>query len=139
MWLHERNPIPGGNQLTLGACAVSGIAASLVPGLKAADHIEVVMLVPVAFFATYAVARLVLPLLGGASEIGKLLSTALFYGSLGGGVLGLLAAIPGLGPQDFGLPGDRAYQLATSLPAGCGLAVAALQRFRAITAPGSGD
>lgn len=138
MWLHERNPIPGGNQLTLGACAVSGIAASLVPGLKAADHIEIIMLVPVAFFATYAVARFVLPLLGGLSDFSRLLLTALFYGSLGGGALGLFAAIPGLGPQEFALPGDRAYQLATSLPAGCGLAVAALQRLRVITAPASG-
>ena len=137
MWLHERNPIPGGNQLTLGVCAASGIVASLVPGLKAADHIEVVMLVPVAFFATYAVARLVLPLLGGASELGRLLMTALFYGSFGGGLMGLLYAIPGVGLQEFALPGDRAYQLATSLPAGCGLAVAALQRLRAIAAPAS--
>jgi len=138
MMLHERNPIPGGNQITLAACAVSGIAASLVPGLKAADHIEIIMLVPVAFFATYAVARFVLPLLGGASDVGRLLMTALFYGGLGGGALGLLAAIPGLGPQEFAVPGDRAYQLATALPAGCGLAVAALQRFRAITSPASG-
>ena len=130
MWLHEREKIPGGNQLTLGACALSAVAASLVRGLTPADHVQVVLLVPVAFFATYAVARIVLPLLGGMTRFGARLATLLFYGALAAGALGFLAAIPGVGPQDFPLPGDRAYQLATSLPAGCALAVAALQRIR---------
>lgn len=130
MWLHDRQQIPGGNQITLAACGLSGLAASLVPNLTAGQRFEAVVLVPVAFFATFGVSRLVLPLLGGSTNFGKALATVLFYGGLVAGVLGLMTAFFGIGAMHGLTPGDRAYYLATSLPAGWGLAAAALQRVR---------
>ncbi len=131
MWLHERQQIPGGNQLTLAACGLSGLAASVVPGLTAGQRFEAVVLVPVAFFATFGVSRLLLPLLG-RTNFGKALATVLFYGGLVAGALGLVMAYFGIGSMHGVTPGDRAYYLATSLPAGWGLAAAALQRVRAL-------
>lgn len=130
MWLHERQQIPGGNQITLAACGLSGLAASVVPGLTAGQRFETALLVPVAFFATFGVSRLVLPLLGGSTNFGKALATVLFYGGLTAGALGLLLTFFGIGPMHGLTAGDRAYYLATSLPAGWGLAAAALQRVR---------
>jgi len=134
MWLHERQQIPGGNQITLAACGLCSLAASVVPDLTAGQRFEAVMLVPVAFFATFGVSRLVLPLLGGETNFGKSLATVLFYGGLVAGTLGFLLAYFGIGPMHGLTAGDRAYYLATSLPAGWGLAAAALHRVRTFAA-----
>jgi hypothetical protein len=130
MWLHKLDPIPYVGRAIVAACIVSAVVAAILPGLNRNERFGAVLLVPCAFFGSYIVARLFLPLLCGTAKLGTRIAIGLFYVMPAVAILVLVLAPFGLWSEDESTPSLRAYDVATSLPVALGIASAAYRRIR---------
>lgn len=129
LWPHQ-DAFPFKQQIVLVACAMSALAAALLPGLSWVQRVSAPLAVLICFLLSYFFLRIVLAIFGLVRPVAVFYGFFVFYGMLVACVTFVVLFPVIVFDPDISDPGERAYIVASAIPGALGACAAVLATFR---------